>query len=348
MKMKERIIYLDLLRTVSVFAVIFLHVCSYCWYKTSPSSFEWQVFNFYDCLVRFCVPVFVMISGAFFLDVNRNVTYKRLLTHNIPRIIVAFLFWSVAYAISFPLADRIVNKKNLVISELLENIVYGHYHLWFLFIIVGLYFITPFLRPIVKDKRLEKQFIVVSLLLCYGINLINLIPGAGAFCYYVSRFDINLFSGYVGYFVLGHYLNRNEMSKKIRRGIYLLAVISLTLTIGVTSIWSVSTGIPQDGLYEYLLPNTFIVSVALFEFVKKINIPQDSTARKIVSKLAALSFGMYLVHDFFNVVFTIIGFTTTLFNPIFSVPLISLCVYVGSLMVALIISRIPILNRWIM
>ncbi|MEG2929604.1 MAG: acyltransferase family protein, partial [Oscillospiraceae bacterium] len=91
---KERIVYLDLLRIFSIFCMILLHVSASKWYTTSVNSFEWQVLNIYDILVRFCVPVFVMISGAFFLDANREYTIKKLFSKNILRIIVAFIFWS--------------------------------------------------------------------------------------------------------------------------------------------------------------------------------------------------------------------------------------------------------------
>lgn len=64
----NRVIYFDYLRIISVFAVIVLHISGQNWNGTDVSSFEWNVFNAFDSLTRWCVPVFVMISGALFLD----------------------------------------------------------------------------------------------------------------------------------------------------------------------------------------------------------------------------------------------------------------------------------------
>ena len=94
----DRVVWIDLLRIFCVFSMMLIHVAASRWQSVNPTTFSWQVFNFYDCLVRFCVPVFVMISGVFFLDSNRQLTYKKLFSKNIIRIITAFVFWSFAYA----------------------------------------------------------------------------------------------------------------------------------------------------------------------------------------------------------------------------------------------------------
>ena len=67
--MEKRCIYFDILRIVACFAVIIIHVCS--WYLYSDiNSPNWQVFNFYNSIVKWSVPIFVMISGALFLKAN--------------------------------------------------------------------------------------------------------------------------------------------------------------------------------------------------------------------------------------------------------------------------------------
>ena len=96
---KNRIIYLDILRILATFAVIIIHVCSQNWNKVAPSSYEWNVFNFFSGISRWAVPIFVMISGTLFLDNRRNINIKKLYTKNILRIITAFIFWSLFYTI---------------------------------------------------------------------------------------------------------------------------------------------------------------------------------------------------------------------------------------------------------
>lgn len=60
--------YLDLLRIISALAVIVIHLASDRLVFSTPNSFEWQSLNLLNSISRFCVPVFVMISGALFLE----------------------------------------------------------------------------------------------------------------------------------------------------------------------------------------------------------------------------------------------------------------------------------------
>lgn len=69
-----------------------LHISAQNWRVTDVISFEWNVFNFYDSIVRWAVPVFVMISGALFL--SREYSIKKIYGKNILRILVAF-FWVI-------------------------------------------------------------------------------------------------------------------------------------------------------------------------------------------------------------------------------------------------------------
>lgn len=133
---EERKIYFDFLRIFATFAVIILHVSAQNWHTTDINSFEWNIFNFYDSIVRWGVPIFVMISGALFL--NKNQSIKKIYTKNILRIIIAFIFWSLIYTVLF--------SKGLSIKTMIINFFEGYYHMWFLFMIVGLYMITPFIK----------------------------------------------------------------------------------------------------------------------------------------------------------------------------------------------------------
>jgi len=75
-----RVIKYDVLRIVAAFAVVFLHCSSQRFYDTFPST-EWEVRNIYDSFVRWCVPIFVMVSGALFLDAKKKLGLVVILTH---------------------------------------------------------------------------------------------------------------------------------------------------------------------------------------------------------------------------------------------------------------------------
>ena len=85
----------DFLRVVGAFAVIVIHVAASKWYTTDIHTFEWETMNFYDSIVRWAVPVFVMISGALFL--SRDIPVRKIYGKYIFRIFTAFVFWSFVY-----------------------------------------------------------------------------------------------------------------------------------------------------------------------------------------------------------------------------------------------------------
>ena len=72
----KRKVYCDYLRLVATFAVVFIHVAASNWSNVDVNGMQWQVFNIYDSLVRWGVPIFVMISGALFL--NRDVPIQNI------------------------------------------------------------------------------------------------------------------------------------------------------------------------------------------------------------------------------------------------------------------------------
>ena len=148
--------------------------------------------------------------------------------------------------------------------------------------------------------------------------------------------------------MLGHFLHNNELGRRTRIVIYILAAVSLIFTITATSVWSVSTQVARAELYEYLLPNTFFVSTAVFLIFKNIKFTMSETCQNIICRLSALSFGMYLVHDFVNIAMVDMGIIAVRFNPLITVPVISMGVFACSFVIIFIVNKIPVINKWIM
>ena len=61
----KRIYYLEVLRVIATFSVVLLHVAADKWYG-EIGTFSWKIFTVYIGLTRFCVPIFLMISGVLF------------------------------------------------------------------------------------------------------------------------------------------------------------------------------------------------------------------------------------------------------------------------------------------
>ena len=169
MEVKNRLIYLDILRIFATVSLVVLHVSGQNFNSQPTDSFEWVVLNFYDSLVRWVVPVFVMISGSLFL--RREQSIKKLYQKYILRIVCAYIFWSGVYAFVSYL------KGECGLKEMVWEFFEGHYHLWFLLMIAGLYVVTPFLKTITESKTLTNYFLVVGAIVSVVIPcLLHIVP----------------------------------------------------------------------------------------------------------------------------------------------------------------------------
>lgn len=317
---KKRDINLEALRVFATFCVIMLHVSASNWGYIDVNTKSWEILNIYNSLVRFSTPIFVMISGVFLLDCKKNISIQGIFKKNIKKVAIAFVFWSFFYAI----IPVISNKSSH--TEFLKNFVAGHFHMWFLYMIIGIYIITPFLRKIAENEQLVKYFLVLSFIFVFLFKLLSVIPVISDIISVINtKMSINFVLGYTGYFFAGYYLkNKPVKNPKI---IYFLGVIAIGFTIFATKYVTKLQNKAYIEFFSYYMPNVLIVSVAVFVLFLNLKIPEKFD--KIVIILSNLSFGVYLIHPFVNtIIYKFI--TTSSINTIISVPLITSLSFFGS------------------
>ncbi len=155
--LKKRESNFDLLRILSAFAVVMLHVSGSFLQPNEIGAFEnchlpVMVLNH---IVRFAVPCFFMLSGAFILADERNADYKYFYKKSFKNIgitSVIFCVLYVIYGVVKLMAGVFIFKKHGTdhvlpgMISVFKNIVAGspYYHLWYLFTLVGLYLAAPF------------------------------------------------------------------------------------------------------------------------------------------------------------------------------------------------------------
>jgi len=349
----SRILYLDIARIVAVGSMVMLHVAAQKWHLLVTSS-EWQACNVYDSIVRFCVPLFVMISGALFLDPDKNVSLKRLYGKNIFRIVTAFVFWSVAYAVLIThrsILSEVISGSG--IRSLTGTIVVGHVHLWFLYMIVGLYMVVPFLKKIAADKKLTEYFLLLAFVFTFIIPCLHAIPALAGTLEVIleKKLHFHFVLGYSFYFVGGFYLHRYGLSLWKKYGVYLLGMIGVLLTIFMTNYLSVRVGEGVGWFYGYLRPHTAMTTIAIFIFFRD-NVSRISFGEKTVGHILTVSkysFGIYLVHMFFifYVIHKIDYVVAPHIHPVITIPLYTLIVLICSYIASAVLNRIPVLNRYI-
>ena len=319
-----------------------IHVAAQNWYTTDVYSLEWQVMNFWHGgIVRWAVPVFVMISGALFLNPSKDISTKKLYTKYIFRIFTAFIFWAFVYAC----ASYAVKRDAL---KAVGQFIAGYYHMWFLFMIVGLYMIVPFVRKIAESESLTKYFLVLAFFFAFlfpeAVRIISLFSEKyGNFAYrWVGNFNFQFVAGFTGYFLLGNFLNNAKFSQRTKFLIYAAGVTGFTATV-LMSLYASRFKGEGFNFYGNHTVNVMCEAVAVFIFFReRLNFPA-----RFMRALSQYSFGAYLVHAGVIPLLAKLGLNTLTFNPILSVPVISVIVFVISFTISAILNHIPVLKKYI-
>lgn len=349
----NRIIYLDLLRIITCFSVVLLHTAGQNWNDLNPTTTAWQVFNLYDGLVRFAVPVMVMISGVFFLDASREIPLKKLYGKYILRLLSAYIFWSFFYAFyKFYITGQAFTASS--VKTILIFAINSYYHLWFLPMMIGIYMLVPFLQLITKHGGKKSCQYFIALFLLFGVVIASALRFHFPYYEYVksiaTRIPVEMVSSYIGYFVLGYYLYTYSITKKVQNISYLLGIGSVLACIIGTSLYSIRLNVPNGILYDYFMVTTFFASAALFIFFKyqiaRLNWSDKSV--KTIQSISMFTFGVYLIHAVFLSHFKKIGFDTLSFNAVLSVPVIAAIIFLLSLLVTVLIRKIPFIHKYIM
>lgn len=294
---RERNISLDITRIIAIFAVVMIHVSGVFVSSTDSTTSEFFWGTFFDSVSHFGAPLFFMVSGVLMLDEKRNVQIKTLITKNIKNIVMLFFFWSIVHYIVYSITLPLLNGASLDLSNAFTTILSGHYHMWFLYVIIGLYLITPFLREFVRkeNKTLLLLFFTVAILTQFlkpvieGLSLI--VDDFSVLVTFIENFHLEFFGAYVTYYILGWYLTNFDIKKKSI--VYCCGIASLILTI-------VYVYITKDHTNAYSNDNLFILlyTVAIFLLLKSLGNKWSPGVKikKVIEALSKLSFGVYITH----------------------------------------------------
>ncbi len=339
----------DLIRTIAIVAVILLHSTNDLTHTTVMGTneiFRWWTVDIYQSIGRMGVPLFVMLTGALLLQPSKKEDVGTFFSKRFARIGLPFLFWAAAYF----LWDVYVEQQQVTQAFIVQGILTGPYlHFWYMYMLVGLYLITPFLRLMIPhaSSQLFKYF---AALWFVGTALVP-------FIYLLSPYvvDTNLFTipAFVGYFVLGYYLLRVKVNRKLLVGI-LVSGVALS-TVGTYVIAGTVGGITQFFFQEYVSPSTILASIALFLLLTGMKAPVEphpkgtSLWQRFLHMVSVNTLPIFFFHLMVLYVlqngylgFTLNGNTV---NSIVGVPLTALVVFLISLAVIVPLKKVPVLKR---
>lgn len=220
-----RIVYIDVLRVIAVYLVIYTHTADMgsklYTYGDNGIGVSDIVDIMLDVFRNINVPIFFMISG--YLMLGKKETYKRIFTR-ILRYIEIIVITSYFYWV-FSLGHSYYEIKQFIL-EVWEKPVVGH--LWFLYTYIGYLLIMPFLRKMVSSMQAKDYHLLIFLgVLFQGIasvvcGIIGLpMPGVS--------FKFALI--YIFYPLVGYYCGSQLTVDTIKKNISIAFIISVLCVI---------------------------------------------------------------------------------------------------------------------
>ena len=337
----------DYLRGISCMAIVLLHVSSSYWAVVGIESSEFVIMTIYNGLTRFAVPVFMMLSGGFLLEHKKNMNIKQCLIR-FGKYLLNFYIWSAFYAFQGIVKKIVIGEKitQTLWDSSLERFLWGHYHMWFVYLILGFYLMLPILRKLSENKTVIEYFLILWIVTRFIIPSISSIEKLNFINIWIGKLEINMLIGYMGYFILGYYIKEYAISLKLRVIIYVGGILSFIYSLIETIRQSYIQGVCVENYFSPSSWNVLLFSTAiftLFTYLKRVD-----TGYFLVEKVAKGSFIIYMIHPFFIEKLNLIGVTTISFNCLWSIPLLTMVVFLCSVLVADVIKRIPFVKKFLL
>ena len=322
----NRVVWIDWLRVVACFLVMMTHCCEPFYLGGEGSLVLTKAdaiwVSILNVLPRAAVALFVIASS--YLQFPLHYSTGEFFRRRAVRILIPFFFWTLIYALVY--GEPVENFKGLLL-----NFNYAAGHLWFVYMLLGLYLIMPLLSPWAeKVGKKELQFFLAVWLFTTIIPFVRMWAGGSVPVTYgptgipnPARYPLwgeaswnayGLFyylSGFVGYMLLGLYFRRfvGELSWKKTLA---YAVPSFLVGFGICSLGFLSGVIadshgsfPVEGpvglaaLWEGPWLNdtlgVALMSIAWILVFRKIK-SEGAFFGKVLLPVSKASYGMYLCH----------------------------------------------------
>lgn len=339
---KKRIVFLDWLRAAACLMVMLVHACE-CVYSDDysfsfPSEFaKWSVMLI-QCFVRpVAVPLFLMASAYLLVPVKTGTGVflkKRFSRVGIPFLVFLFLYaFLPAVWGEFTWAEAWTNVKQAGI-----NFIPRESHLWFVYMMLGLYLIMPVISPwLAKASRKEERFFLGLWVFTLFFYLLRdkFGPVFGE-CWWNPYPLFYYVSGYIGYIILGHYFRTKVRWSARKTAKVCIPLLVACYVFGLYQFYTRSFVTDTPARLEMHLQNDTIVAgiMSASLFMLFTHIKADGRLYGLVRKISEASYGMYLMHML--MLPAVFGFL----NPVLPVPIAIILTAVITFTLSFVISRL--------
>lgn len=329
--------YLDVLRILSAFAVVVIHLCS----GTVSTAQSVAAGTALACdtvhtLMNFSVPMFLMISGALFLNNATTYTYGKI-WRNIRRVLLCLVGFGLVYS----LLEQLFVSRSVHVLWAVRDIFTGNLwdHMWYLYMIVGIYLLVPLIKPFFVQAARRDVVLLLALLFLFN----SVFPQLETAFSVKPGFSLPLNSMYLFYFLAGGLLFRWKPVQK-NKG---FALSGAAVLITAAAIIAVSVAGWEKVRTDYGSGLVCLYTMGIFVLCK-LSLEGYVPSGRVIG-LSNLTWGIYLLHPLFlNVVLKALHWNPVNHLPAVSMPVLAVCVFAASGAVIYIARKIPPVEKYIL
>lgn len=344
MGIKIRELFLDKLRVAATCAVVLLHTVSGIRDITDMSMYPEaeKVFLVILDLVGWCVPVFLLISGYLFLNPEREAGFRTMITKHCRRIVLALFLFGVPYACLEQMAEEKAFRPDMVTGGFLRVLRGQSWsHMWYLYLILLLYLLTPLLRIVLRRLPIAAVYILETVLLLGSsmMPFVNQVLGTEKFWTFPGG------GIYFFYYICGYLFAVNQGAEKRKGQFWPLLAVGVSMVMIVSRI----AGFPVRMGYSYPLT----ILLALFLFAWGLTAEHSGSGKQkntgFWENASALCFGIYLTHPvFLNIYYKLFRVTPLTFPLGISIPLFFAAAFIPAAVTAWILRKIVPLRKYVL
>ena len=297
----KHLAYGDAVRVLGTLAVVIGHVADMPMQSQAPDTLNWWVCNLVNSMVRWAVPVYIMLSGALLLDPARNEAPSVFYRKRLARLGVPLVFWSAFFMLFGIYYTGWVKSGREAMTNLVLGQPYAHLH--FIFRIAVLYAFTPMFRVFTRHAPRSMQISAVLILFAVwsADSVINGFMGTT-----LSAFA--RFAPFVSFYLAG-YLLRESYAKREHIKYHVMGLLTcMALLSGITGWLCMTRGFawyPSISLVMYDFLSPVRVPMAIFAWILLITFfhhrkPETSRSARLFAVLAPTTLGLYLIHPMFR------------------------------------------------
>jgi len=291
---KERDLSFDVMNILACISVIALHHNSLV-HSFVPTA-GWVQSLVIECLCYFCVPFFMMISGANLLDYHKKYDTAVFFRKRLTRVVIPWLLWSVIILLWRVKTAQIEKPALGEALFLVINTVSSNNKLmpqyWFFGELFACYLAMPVLSKLCDDRKTLWYII----LLCFAFQ--SVLPLTNRWIGIQWTLDVPVTGSLILFVLLGYLLSTQELSRKQRIFLYVLGIAGVAFRFAYTLHFSFLKGTTDTTIKGYRYFHSVFYAVAVFVLGRQISWDRILPVwlKRKLPAIASCSFGVYLIH----------------------------------------------------